>query len=440
MVTRKLSNLEQAMEKLNTSAKTWNIVTISRIQGKLNPETIREALNLAQNRHPPLKSRIITIRGYLQFQTEGTTKIPLRILDSSPSSWEQVVKEEMNQPIDSSKCLMRSVFIYNHSQKHYFITTLHHAIADGLSSIKLHGEIFSYCQQVITRKSINLVPLPELPPVEELLPKWTQQLKGKISSLNFFLKIAYQRLSHGLSTLAMEKPLTIDQRQSNFIHRQLSQETTEKLVNKCRQANTTVTSALSAAIILVIAKQINQSKNKNINISCLTHIDLRRRLNSTISQEHMGVLASSIINFFTVSNKTNFWQLAQQVKQHITASSKNNDIFNIVLLAKHLINLTFSQVPATTSISNVGVIDIPKVYGNLELEEITFISSHALYVGMFVVQTSTFRGRMSLNFVFSEPAINRERIENIVNQLMHYISFIVLEKSSLHSLTSDLTT
>ena len=261
MVTRKLSNLEQAMEKLNTSAKTWNIVTISRIQGKLNPETIREALNLAQNRHPPLKSRIITIRGYLQFQTEGTTKIPLRILDPSPSSWEQVVKEEMNQPIDSSKCLMRSVFIYNHSQKHYFITTLHHAIADGLSSIKLHGEIFSYCQQVITRKSINLVPLPELPPVEELLPKWTQQLKGKISSLNFFLKIAYQRLSHGLSTLAMEKPLTIDQRQSNFIHRQLSQETTEKLVNKCRQANTTVTSALSAAIILVIAKQINQGKN-----------------------------------------------------------------------------------------------------------------------------------------------------------------------------------
>ena len=114
--------------------------------------------------------------------------------------------------------------------------------------------------------------------------------------------------------------------------------------------------------------------------------------------------------------------------------------FNMVLLAKHLINLTFSQIPATTSISNVGVIDIPKVYGNLELEEITFISSHALYVGMFVVQTSTFRGRMSLNFVFSEPAINRERIENIVNQLMHYISFIVLEKSSLHSLTSDLTT
>jgi hypothetical protein len=110
---RKLGCLEQAMEKLNSRAKTWNIVTISRIKGTLNETILRQALDTIQSRHPRLNSRIIRFQNSLYFQTEGTTKIPLRVVKKfDEQHWQDVAQEEMNQAIDSNQCLMRCVLVH----------------------------------------------------------------------------------------------------------------------------------------------------------------------------------------------------------------------------------------------------------------------------------------------------------------------------------------
>ena len=83
----------------------------------------------------------------------------------------------------------------------------------------------------------------------------------------------------------------------------------------------------------------------------------------------------------------------------------------MVFLAKQLIYLALqvpNQVSATISVSNVGKINIPHTYGEFELEEISFVGSHALYAGMFIVNAATFQEKMTLNFVFSQPSLNRD--------------------------------
>lgn len=75
---RKLGKTEQVMEQVNRRAKTWNIVTISRIKGPVSAEILRPALDMIQHRHPRLNSRIVYYKNSLYFQTEGTTQIPLR--------------------------------------------------------------------------------------------------------------------------------------------------------------------------------------------------------------------------------------------------------------------------------------------------------------------------------------------------------------------------
>ncbi|MDH6058135.1 phthiocerol/phthiodiolone dimycocerosyl transferase family protein [Umezakia ovalisporum] len=425
---RKLGCLEQTMEKLNSCAKTWNIVTISRIKGPLSPEVIRQALDIIRFRHPRLNSRIIRLRNSLRFQTEGTIKIPLRVVKKfDHEEWQEVVDEEMNQAIDSSKCLMRAVLVhiesYNH--EHYLITTGHHAIADGLSSIQLHSEILTYCQQIISGNLINPVAsLLPLPPVEELLPTWTKKFIGKISSTIFLLKLGGQKIWYRPKTLGFEKYVPISHRKCHIIQKQLDKEVTQQLVNCCRQADITVNSALCAAIMLVIASNITKNNRKRINVNCLSYLDLRQRLASTISHEHMAVLASSIMGFYTIHHNKSFWELAREVRQKFEASTKCNDALKMILVAKHLINfsLTFpQQVAATVSVSNAGRINVPKIYGDFELEEISFVGSHGLYAGMFITHATTFRGKMLLNFVFSEPSISRGKMEDIVNQFICYI-------------------
>jgi NRPS condensation-like uncharacterized protein len=427
-INRKLGQLEETMEILNQRAKTWNLVTISRIQGNLQETVIRQSLDILQYRHPALNSHIINSKNSYYFQSIDTGKLPLQIVNIGESQeWEAVVNAEMNQVIDSSKYLLRVVLvkILNQRNINYLITTTHHAITDGLSSIKLHSEILTYCQRITEGKSIPVATtLAALPPIEKLLPAWTNSFKGKIGRIYLLLNIAFQKYWNQLKTLRVEKYVPISQRHCEIIHRQLNQESTQQFIQQCRQENTTVQSALCAALMLTVSKQLTKSHEDNIRVSCLSYLDLRRHLQPEISQENMTVLAASLMGFYRITNNICFWELARKVKQTLNKKINQGEIFQMILIAKQLINFSLlfpNQVSATVSISNVGKINIPHSYGQLELEEISFVGSHALYAGMFIVHAATFQEKMTLNFVFSQPSLHRETMEKIVDNCINYI-------------------
>ncbi|MBD2391200.1 MULTISPECIES: condensation domain-containing protein [Aphanizomenon] len=427
-INRKLGQLEETMEILNQRAKTWNLVTISRIQGNLQETVLRQSLDILQYRHPALNSHIINSKNSYYFQSIDTGKLPLQIVNIGESQeWEAVVNAEMNQLIDSSKYLLRVVLvkILNQRNINYLITTTHHAITDGLSSIKLHSEILTYCQRITEGKSIPVATtLAALPPIEKLLPTWTNSFKGKIGRIYLLLNIAFQKYWNQLKTLRVEKYVPISQRHCEIIHRQLNQESTQQFIQQCRQENTTVQSALCAALMLTVSKQLTKSHEDNIRVSCLSYLDLRRHLQPEISQENMTVLAASLMGFYRITNNICFWELARKVKQTLNKKINQGEIFQMILIAKQLINFSLlfpNQVSATVSISNVGKINIPHSYGQLELEEISFVGSHALYAGMFIVHAATFQEKMTLNFVFSQPSLHRETMEKIVDNCINYI-------------------
>ncbi|MEH1965735.1 phthiocerol/phthiodiolone dimycocerosyl transferase family protein [Nostoc sp.] len=425
---RKLGRLEQAMEILNSRAKTWNIVTISRIKGYICEETLTQALDVIQCRHPRLSSQIVRSQNSLSFQSQGTANIALRVVRQlNNEQWQEVVYEEINKGIDSSKGLLRVVLVHLLGEEHitYLITTIHHAIADGLSSIQLHSEILTCCHKIVSGEPINLATsLTPLPPIEELMPEWTRGFRGRINSIIFLLQVALQHIWNRPQTLGFEKYVSIAKRRCNIIQRQLDQDLTQKLVNHCRQENTTVHSALCAVLMFTIGRKIIKDHRKNVRVNCLSYFDLRRHLEPEISDDHMAVLASSIMGFHTIKRNTSLWELAREVKQKLEVGKKSGQLFKMILIAKHLIDFCFiypKQVAATVSVSNVGKVNIPKHYGEFELEEISFAGSHALYAGVFVIHASTFEGKMLLNFVFSQPSISQDTMENLVNNVMSYI-------------------
>ncbi|MEH2107501.1 phthiocerol/phthiodiolone dimycocerosyl transferase family protein [Nostoc sp.] len=425
---RKLGRLEQAMEILNSRAKTWNIVTISRIKGYICEETLTQALEVIQCHHPRLNSQIIRSKNSLTFQTQGIAKIALRVVRQlNNEQCQEVVYEEMNKEINSSQGLLRVVLVHLVGKEHitYLITTIHHAIADGLSSIQLHSEILTCCHKIVSGEPINSVnSLTPLPPIEELMPEWTKGFRGRINSTIFLFQIALRHIWNRPKTLGFEKYVSITKRRCNIIHRQLDQDLTQKFVNHCRQENTTVHSALCAVLMFTIGRKIIKGNKKSIRVNCLSYFDLRRHLKPKISDDQMAVLASSIMGFHTIGKNTSFWELAREVKQKLEVSKKSGELFKMILIAKYLIDFCFiypKQVAATVSVSNVGKINIPKYYGEFELEEISFAGSHALYAGVFVIHASTFQGKMLLNFVFSQPSISQNNMELMVNNVMSYI-------------------
>ncbi|BAZ52855.1 hypothetical protein NIES4103_55200 [Nostoc sp. NIES-4103] len=425
---RNLGCLEESMELLNSRAKTWNIVTISRIKGPLSEEILRQALDIVYYRHVRLSSHIVRYHNHLYLRSKSIHDIDLHVVRKLDSEqWQEIVYEEMNQEINSSKGLLRVVLIHILSEKNisYLITKLHHAIADGLSSIQIHSEILTYCAKAVSGEIIYPVEkLSPIPPTEELFPTLIKGLRGKIISLYFLLKLTFYKLRYQPKTLGFEKYVSIPNRTSNILHQQLNQELTQKLVNRCKQEHTTVQSALCAAMMLAVIKKIIKGNEKEVRVSCLSYCDLRRHLIPAISDEHMTVLASSLMGFHTIHTNVCFWKLARDVKQKLETGIKHGDLFKMILVSKYLINFCFlfpKQIAATVSVSNIGKVNIPKIYGEFELEEISFAASNALYSGVFVTHASTFQGKMLLNFVFSEPSISLDTMKVLVKNFMSYI-------------------
>lgn len=89
---RLLVPTEQSVEISNHHQGTFNIVTISRIQGVLNQDILRQALDITQAVNPRLNSRIVGSLDSLKFINEGTEKIPLRVIKQTKyENWQDIL-------------------------------------------------------------------------------------------------------------------------------------------------------------------------------------------------------------------------------------------------------------------------------------------------------------------------------------------------------------
>jgi NRPS condensation-like uncharacterized protein len=424
---RKLAPIEQSMEIFNRHGGSFNILTISRIKGLLNEETLRQALDLIQFRHPRLKSCIVGNLDNPCFQ-KGVNKIPFRVVyKQHHHEWQEIAVEELNQPIESDKCLARAVLIsINNENTNYLITTLHHAISDGLSTVKLHSEILTYCHKIICGELDDniktLSPLSAIPPITELLiPKSLQGYKAIIKSIFFLFKFVSKVGLYPSKYLKFEKYVPIELRRCGIVQRKLNKKITTKLVELCRKENTTVQGALCAAMLSTAAKKIRGGDETNLCISCASAIDLRKHLTPQVSHEHLGLLTSGISSFHTLKANISFWDLAREVKQKLELGLKNKEIFSAVLVSKIIYDFLLARpdkTPMTVMVTNIGQVDIKSDYGSLQLEDISFVPSQAVFGGVFAVAVTTFKLTMTLNFMFSEPSISQETIETLATDVV----------------------
>jgi len=431
---RALSVTEQAMELSNRQNGSLNIVTISRIKGEIRKEILRQALDAIQSIHPLLNSRIVGTLEHLEFTNQGTGKIPLCVVSQGINdNWQDVVTEELNKTIDSSQVLLRCVLIYKQSEINtsYLITTVHHAISDGLSCISLQSEILKCYQIIASGDSIDIDCGSAIPPLEELLPEWMKGKKGIDKGKWFLLKMQLQMLLHKPEKLESEDTVAIDSRSCGMSHRFLEKELTQKLIELCRQEKTTMQGALCAAMLLTVANKISREKPRSIKVSCRTYVDLRRRLEPPIKHNNMGFLASFLTSFHQIKPQMSFWDLSRDITNNIELGLKRKDFFKPLMLFRKILEYCIDnpdELLLTISVTNIGRVNISEVYGDLEIEEISFLLSNAIFGKMFAVATATFQEKMLLNFIASKPSLSQETIEMLATGVINCLIEVCQEK------------
>jgi NRPS condensation-like uncharacterized protein len=427
---RQLVPFEQELEKVNRIANSLNVITISQLKGCLSQDSLKNALDIVQQRHPSLQSCISGYPDELRFCEKSDSPLSLQILEHQDQDfWQTVVLNELNQPINSSETLFRATLVvHTDHDRAYFITTIHHAISDGISNVKLHSEILSYCGNSQEEKK-SLSPVSRLsvfPVVTDLLPDSHTGYRGKIRSILWLSKLIFKQFLLQPKTLEFEKYVPVRKRTCNVIYKQIEPRFTKILIERCRVEKTTVQGALCAAMLLAVTNRIKPKKSKKTSVACRTYVNLRQHLSPAISSENLGCFISAVITFHTISSQTQFWQLARDVKQQIKQGLDRGDIFNVLLMAKQILKAVLSKpnkAPLAVEVTNLGQLKIPAKYGSLELEKISFMPSQSLFGGVFLASVTTLTDRMMLNFSFSEPSLSKETVDELVeNMIIHLLN------------------
>ena len=425
---RKLVPFEKGLEILNRTASSLNVVTTSKVKGYIGQDSLKNALLFIEQRHPQLQSCISGSINELEFSKRANSPLPLQVLEyQDTASWQKIVLDELNQEINSSESLFRITAIYQLEKDYtYLITTIHHAIIDGISSVNLHSEILSHCgnSQQIKISSSKIENLPILPPVESLFPDSHTGYQGKINGIIWLLKLLLKQIWLQPKTLKFEKFVPVEARTCNVIYKTLEPAFTQALLSKCRAENTTIQGALCSAMLLSVYEKIKTEKSHKESICCRSYVDLRRRLSPAIDNEKLGSFASAVSTFHNINSQTEFWQLAREVKYKVIQGINRGDMFNIILMFTEVLNALLSsshKAPLAVEVTNLGQVDIPVNYGSLKLEEISFMPSQGVFGGVFFAAVTTLKDKMMLNFVFSEPSLSQATVEDLVNNTMSYL-------------------
>jgi hypothetical protein len=205
---------------------------------------------------------------------------------------------------------------------------------------------------------------------------------------------------------------------------QLTRSQTQQFITQCRQHNVTVHSGLCAALLQATARQIATASKQPFTVSCDSAIDLRRRLTPPIDPTAFCSGAMWVRTFHPLQPETTFWELAQGIEQAMQSAIARQDMFNCAIASLPMMDFVFKHpelVITTAFLSNLGALNIPQQYGKFELEHIHFTASNSLFVGVPALYASSFRDQMQLNFMFSEPALNRTTMSAIVTHTIELV-------------------
>lgn len=432
---RGLSPLEGVVDLVDR-ARSLNFVVIADIAGPLSDDSLRDALDTAQRRHPLLAVRIDGSGPRAHFRSDGVGPIPLELIDDEACNWASHAEHEMNAPLPrATGPLVRCTRLRRGPDQTTLMLTFNHTIGDGSSGAYLLRDIL---EAVAGRPARPALPLPA--PTESRLPESARGLGGLIRLMRFFARefLGYARAASLPRRVQVEAQTPLSQVRGAFVHREMQPDLLTALVDRCRREKTSVHGALNAAMMQTYLQLENSAKPGFLVMG--SPVNMRNRMQPPVGDD-IGLFVSIAQSAHRVRPSTEFWALARDARHALARSIEAEDPFCLAPVASWIVArlagflsgpagpgrvaaLVSRLINATTGITNLGVLEIDEVYGPLSIERIQFVVSPSAMAN-FVTTAATHRGRLSWNFVFNEPRVSRTRVEAFADHAMSLIGRVV---------------
>ncbi|MHA1479358.1 MAG: condensation domain-containing protein [Promethearchaeota archaeon] len=436
---------------------SYNVLMVARIKGQFSETDLRSAIQKIQQRHPLLGVHIeFDDNHQVWFTSRNTLDIPLKVYTRlSDKAWLEACCEENRIPFQLDKGpLLRIIWVKDTSVSELILLG-QHAICDGTSLVFLMRDLLTY----LGDPTIKVEVLDDPPTIDKAVN--LDQIK-----LNFILKRVIAKLTElwknneirfGLEDF---EPLQEVFNVSNYqiLTYELSPDETEGLIQKSREHGVTVNSVLYSA--LLSAQLEIEGKEKNYLQNILLPINLRPYMDPPIG-EIVGFYAGGEAFPHKVTLKKNFWRrtrdLHNNLQKHITmdamlsnakrlfslpptwiearsilflgnklpeSNPKYNQLLEVVKKSSLLQRIVKSNLGEEFQIglalTNLGKMDIPQQYGELELESIFFIPPLNL-LSEKVIGILTVGGKLRIVISYLEKYLKSEIAQSLLYRALEII-------------------
>ncbi|MBE9035660.1 hypothetical protein IQ246_11175 [aff. Roholtiella sp. LEGE 12411] len=398
-----------------------NVTLSVTIKGLFTIDLLTEALAWLQLRHSRLRVKIVTnSQNQPQFSLENVPPIPLRVIErQGEEHWCREMVEELRHPLNWSKePLLRVLLLYS-SDISNLIITFHHCIGDGLSGAYLIRDILQFIGEPDNPREL----LPDLPPVDEIIPDITKD-------------VVFENLNESRDTKSILTKTYLNKQSKNIspslairqFHWTLSSVETTKVVARCRVEQTSVHGALCAAFLLAIAAEVKSSTE--IILRCQTPVNIRNYLTIPVN-ENLGEYIARPATAHRLSQKTDFWDLAREVKYKLNQVVADGKLFDDVLKARALLSSNSNKGGETSdfrklgeiidiTITNLGNLNIKQQFGKIQLQELYLMATGSKSLPL-LIGVATLKDKMCFICRYQESLVPDANAYNIKNTAMEQL-------------------
>jgi hypothetical protein len=351
--------------------------------------------------------------------------IPLQIDErQDDQQWQAITEAELNHKIDLSTApMMRVRYLHSTGQDapSEIIFACHHTIMDAASGIRFCHELLSLCgamcagQPVEERESLPLVP-----PADSLYPPAFQGIRRLWRTAVFVLRqvgaemVYRRRLGDG------RRPALHPTTHTRILTVQIPPDTTKRLVKRARHEGVTLNSALAAAELLAVSKQLYQSQA--MPLRAVAFADLRPHLNPPVSPENLGAYFAMLQYTVQMGSQRELWELAREIHQAIYRITKRGDKFITPLLTKSLFQMMGKEKAfrvGAAGLSYASVAGLEQRYGPIQVSGLHgFIPNNTLGPEYSIFGRLLF-DQLWLDVFHMEEDMDRATAQAVVDDMVH---------------------
>jgi Phthiocerol/phthiodiolone dimycocerosyl transferase C-terminus len=418
---RELGTLERALLIADQHAP-FHIVSVLHLENAPSPHILKQSLQILQNRHPFLRSRLLHEKGNHYFARLVEPPLPFYFFPRwNAEHWIYIAEVELGKRIDAlSGPLFRCTYLYSEAdERGDIIFAFFHSIVDASSVSQFLHELLSVCASFMDQKTVSPYELPPTPPAESRFPTAFRGLPLTLNQVRYAFQQMIDEFVYRMQTRGKRiPPLHNHSSQGHILSIQMPEDLTESLAQHARKEGMTLNSVLNAAMLLAVNRHLYAGQE--VPMRTFSFASLRPYVQPPLGDEDLACYLSLLRYTVLVSGGVDFWSLARNLHKKIYSSLKSGDKFVAATLAEPLMKMVTSSKSfrmGSTALNYSGVVPVQSVYGSMRVMGLHgFVSVYDLGPE-FSAEAQIFSNQLFWDFMYLEADMSREEANAIVEEI-----------------------